>query len=151
MVGTVKRCLRKVLGQSSFTDEQINTTLISIKAALNWSPITYSGDLDALTPEHFLIGGSLVTIPTGPETRKDLTMEFGLRFKLSENFWKLWQKEYLLQLRKFHDVRKPQVCRDVREGLFVLIQEDVPRGTCERKQYFITVRLTFLNQSVHGT
>jgi len=85
MVGTVKRCLRKVLGQSSFTEEEINTTLISIEAAVNSNPITYSGDLDALTPEYFLIGGSLVTIPTGPEpkTRKGLTKEFRLRLKLS--------------------------------------------------------------------
>ena len=96
MVGTVKRCLRKVLGQSSLTEEQLNTTLISIEATVNSRPITYSGDSDALTPAHFLIGGGLVTIPTGPEseTRKDLTKEFQLRLKLSDDFWKRWKKEY---------------------------------------------------------
>ena len=35
MVGTVKRCLRKVLGRSRLTKEQLNTTLISIEAAVN--------------------------------------------------------------------------------------------------------------------
>jgi len=126
MVGTVKRCLRKVLGQSSLTEEQLNTTLISIETAVNSRPITYSGDSDALTPAHFLIGGGLVTTPTGPEpeTRRDLTKEFRLRLKLSDDFWKRWQKEYLLQLRNFHEVRKPQKCNDIRKGDVVLIQED---------------------------
>jgi len=40
MVGTTKRCLRKVLGQSSLTKEQLNTTLISIEAAVNSRDIT---------------------------------------------------------------------------------------------------------------
>jgi transposase len=35
MIGTVKRCLRKVLGQSRFTEEQLNATLISTEAAVN--------------------------------------------------------------------------------------------------------------------
>ena len=126
-MGTVKRCLRKVLGQSSLTEEQLNTTLISIEAAVNSRPITYSGESDDLTPAHFLIGGSLVTIPTGPkpETRKDLAKKFRLKLKLSDNFWKRWQKEYVLQLRNFHEVRKPRKCRDIRETDVVLIQEDV--------------------------
>jgi hypothetical protein len=66
----------KYSGQSSLTDE-LNTTLISIEAAVNSRPITQSGDSDVLTPGHFLIGGSLITISTGsePETRKDLAKE----------------------------------------------------------------------------
>jgi len=67
MVGTTKRCLHKVLGQLSLTEEQPNTTPISTEAAVNSRPITQGGDSEALTPAHFLIGGGLVTIPTGPE------------------------------------------------------------------------------------
>jgi hypothetical protein len=94
MVDTVKRCLRRVLGQSSLTEEQLNTTLMSIEAAVNSRPITYNGDSDALTPAHFLIGGGLLTTPIGPEpeTRKDLAKEFRLKLKLSDDFWKPWQK-----------------------------------------------------------
>ena len=58
MVGTTKLCLRNVLGQSSLTEEQLNTMLISIEAAVNSRRITQSGDSDVLTPAHFLIGGS---------------------------------------------------------------------------------------------
>jgi hypothetical protein len=127
MVGTTKRCLRKVLGQSSLTEEQLNTTLISIEAAVNSRPITQGEDSEALTPAHFLIGAGLITIPTGPEpeTRKDLAKEFRLKLKLSDDFWKRWQREYLLQLRNFHKVRRPKRSRDLRQGDVVLIQEDV--------------------------
>jgi hypothetical protein len=70
--------------------------LISIEAAVNSRPIMQCGVSEALTPVHFLIGGP-VTIPIGPEpeTRKDLAKEFRLRLKLSDDFWKRWQKEYL--------------------------------------------------------
>jgi len=136
LVGTTKRCLRKVLGKSSLTEEQLNTTLISIEAAVNSRPITQCEVSEALTLAHFLIGGGLVTIPTGPEpeTRKDLAKEFRMRLKLSDDFWKRWQKEYLLQLRNFHEVRKPQRSRDLRQGDVVLIQEDVAQDTCGGKQ-----------------
>ena len=48
-----------------------------------------------------------------------------MRLKLLDDFWKRWQKEYLLQLRNFHEVRKSQRSRDLRQGDVVLIQEDV--------------------------
>jgi hypothetical protein len=99
MVGTVKRCLRKVLGQSSLAHEQLNTTLISIEAAVILRPFAYSGESDTLTTAHLQIGGSLVTIPSGPkpENRKDLAKEFRLKLKLSDDFWIRWQKENVLQ------------------------------------------------------
>jgi hypothetical protein len=46
------------------------------------------------------------------------------------------QKEYLLQLKSFHEVRKPQVCRDIREVDVVLIQEDVRPRHMWRGQEF---------------
>jgi len=81
MVGTKERCLRKVLGQSSLTEE-LNTTLISNEDAVNSRPITQCGDSEALTPAHFL--RDLVTIPTEPEpeTRNDLARDFRLRLKI---------------------------------------------------------------------
>jgi hypothetical protein len=57
MVGTMKRCLRKVLGQSRLTEEQLNTTLVSIEAAVNSRHIAQGQDSAALTPAHFLIEG----------------------------------------------------------------------------------------------
>jgi hypothetical protein len=94
MIGTVKRSLRKVLGQSRLTEEQLNTTLISIEAAVNSRPITQGEDSAALTPVQFLIGEGLVTIPTGtePTVRQNLVKELRLKKKLSDDFWKRWTK-----------------------------------------------------------
>jgi len=63
----MKCCLRKVLGQSRLTEEQLNTTLVSIEAAVNSRPTTQGEDSAALTPAHFLTGEGLTTIPTGLE------------------------------------------------------------------------------------
>jgi len=78
MVGTMKCYLRKVLRQSRLTEEQLNTTLVSIEAAVNSRPITQGEDSAALTPVHFLTGEGLTTIPTGsePTARQDLAKEF---------------------------------------------------------------------------
>lgn len=127
MVGTIKRCLRKVLSQTRLTEEQLNTTLINIEAAVNSRPISQGDDDEPLTPAHFLIGEGLLTVPTGPEpsTKSVLTKEFRLQQKLTDDFWKRWTKEYLLQLRSFHEVRgtSTRVIK-FRPGDVALVQED---------------------------
>jgi hypothetical protein len=128
MVGTMKRCLRKVLGQSRLNEEQLNTILISIEAAVNSRPIRQGEESAALTPAHFLIGEGLATIPTGsePAARLNLAKEFQLKQKLSDDFWKRWTKEYLLELRNFHEAQRPVgKTTQLRLGDVVLIQEDV--------------------------
>jgi hypothetical protein len=55
MVGTMKRCLRKVLGHSRLTEEQLSITLAHIEVSANSRPITQGEDHEALTPAHFLI------------------------------------------------------------------------------------------------
>ena len=94
MIGTVKRCLRKVLGQSRLTEEQLNTTLISIEAAVNSRPITQGEVSTALTPAHFLIGEGLVTIPTETErtVRQNLTKELRLKKNCLTTSGKVGQK-----------------------------------------------------------
>ncbi|XP_049769730.1 uncharacterized protein LOC126108506 [Schistocerca cancellata] len=128
MVGTIKRCLRKVLGLAKLTEEQLNTTLISIEAAVNSRPITPGDDCDALTPSHFLTGEKLTTIPTGPEpsASTNLTKEFRLRQQLCDSFWNRCVKEYLLELRNYHEVKRPSGrVIPFRPGDIVLIQEDL--------------------------
>ena len=87
MVGAMKRCLWQLLGQSRLTEERLNTTLISIEAAVNSRPITQGEDSAALTPVHFLIGEGLATIPTGsvPSARQNVAREFRLKQKLSDD------------------------------------------------------------------
>jgi hypothetical protein len=136
MVGTVKRCLRKILGQSRVTEEQLNTTLVCIEAVINSRPITQGDDAVALTPAHFLTGEGITTIPTGPEppVKSNLTKELRVRQKLADDFWKRWTREYLLELRNFHEVQRPEgKIPQLRVGDVALVHEDVrPRHLWER-------------------
>jgi hypothetical protein len=131
LVGTVKRCLRKLLGKGQIGEEALGTLLVEIEAAINSRPILQN-DSEVLTPSHLLIGERSTTLPTGPEPtiRNDLRKEFRLREKLQEDFLKRW-KEYLFKLRSYHQVRRPKGrWTECRVGDVVLLQEDL--GTCGR-------------------
>jgi hypothetical protein len=65
IVGSTKRCLRKVLGRSQVDTEELYTVLTSTEAAMNSRPITQD-DNETFAPSHFLNGGKLTTIPDGP-------------------------------------------------------------------------------------
>jgi hypothetical protein len=128
MVGTTKRCIRKVLGRRQVDEEKLNTILASIEAAINSRPLTQDDGLETLTPAHFLHGGRLNTIPTGPEptSAKSLTKEFRLQQQVIEDFWKRWTKEYLLELRSYHHVVQPGGRKvPFRVGDVVLLQEEL--------------------------
>ncbi|XP_049813599.1 uncharacterized protein LOC126260317 [Schistocerca nitens] len=129
MVGSVKRCLRKVLGQSQLDEEGLITILVSIEAALNSRPITQGGEeSEPLTPAHFLVGDRLTTLPTGPESpaRKDLSKEFLRLQKMVEHFWNRWKKEYLILLKNFHETHQPRPGSGrLQLGDVILLQENV--------------------------
>ena len=89
MVGTTKRCLRKVLGRFQFPEGGLITTLVVIKAAIYSRPIVQAEDESrALTTAHFLIGDRLKAIQTCPEpvTNGSLTKDFVIGHKLADDF-----------------------------------------------------------------
>ena len=128
MVGTTKRCIWRVLGKRQVDDEKMNTIVASTGAAINSRPLTQYDGREALTPSHFLHGGRLTIIPIGsePTLTKSLTKEFRLIQQVVEEFWKRWTKEYLLELRTYHQVRQPYGGETrCRFGDVVLLQEEV--------------------------
>jgi hypothetical protein len=111
-------------------EEELQTILVGIEAALNSRPIIQDDD-ETLTPAHFLAGGKLTTIPRGPEPvrTEDLTRSFRQHQWLTEALWRRWQRECLLQLRNYHKVRRPaRQGPKLEVGDIVLLQEDrMPR------------------------
>ena len=128
MVGTTKRCLRKVLGQRQVDEEMLNTILSEIQAVINSRPLLQDEGAESLTPAHFLNGGKLTVIPAGPEpaTTNDLRKQFRLSQQIAEHFWRRWTKEYLLELCSYNQVRQPHGgSARLKVGGLVLLQEEV--------------------------
>jgi len=138
MVATTNCCLRRVLGRSQVDAEGLQTILVGTETALNWRSITQDDENGALTPAHFLTGGRL-TIPQGPEpVRTNLTRAFQQHQRLTEALWRRWQREYLLQLRSYHEVRRPARQRPkLKVGDIVLLQEEkMPRQMWKKAQIY---------------
>ena len=68
LVRSLKRVLYDILGSRRVTEEVLKTTLCSVEQALNSRPITPvstdSRELEALTPNHFLLGQHASSFPS---------------------------------------------------------------------------------------
>ena len=66
-IKSTKYHLRRMIGDQTLTFEEISAVLIEIEACLNSRPLEpLSGDIDdlqALTPAHFLCGGTSLLVP----------------------------------------------------------------------------------------
>ena len=65
LIGSVKRCLRKTVGRSTLTFEEMRTLLVEIKCMLDNRPLTYlyneiEGVSQPLTPADFIYGRKIV-------------------------------------------------------------------------------------------
>jgi len=90
MVGTTKRCIRKVLGNRQVDNEELTQFRLALKPPIS-RPLKQDDGPETLTQAHFLHGGRPNTIPTGPELtlNKGLTKEFRLQ-QAADVFWKRW-------------------------------------------------------------
>ncbi len=71
-----KKVMYSVLGSRRLTDEVLTTTMAIVEQVLNARPLTAVSadleDLEALTPNHFLLGRASVSLPTFPTLEKDV-------------------------------------------------------------------------------
>ncbi len=139
MISTVKRCLRKVLGNAKLNFEELTTVLTEIECTINSRPLTYQYDdlVEALTPSHLLCGRRISPLSENIDTSFDesdnelqsnMTKRFSYLSRKLNHFWNRWRKEYLVDLREFHKQTDARVA-NISKGDLVLIQEDnVKRG-----------------------
>ena len=139
MVGLVKRCLRKVLGNAKLSFDELNTVLTEIENTLNLRPLTYQYEelgVEVLTPSHLLFGRRLSPLSEGidpivdddDENNSSLSRRFLYLTRKLSHFWNRWRKEYLVGLREAHKLGSKKLpC--VNKGDLVLVHEDnVKRG-----------------------
>ncbi|XP_011687417.1 PREDICTED: uncharacterized protein LOC105449732 [Wasmannia auropunctata] len=103
-VKSLKHHLRRVIGDSKLTYEEMSTFLSQTEACLNSRPLQPltddPEDLTALTPGHFLVGAALLSVPE--PTLVDVPVNRLSRWQqvqqMREHFWNRWSQEYLHSL-----------------------------------------------------
>jgi len=128
-VKSMKHLLQKTVGNAHLRFEELSTVLTRAEACLNSRPITPMSsdpnDTSFLTPGHFLIGDSLLSIPepdlsnipTSHLTRWRRVTQY------SRTIWQKWSREYLNQLqerKKWAGAKGPKL----EVGTVVLMRED---------------------------
>ena len=136
MVRCVKICLKKHMGWSSLTFDELRTILVEIEAMLNNRPITYVYDDEngvsyPLTPSQVIYGRQLTMTDDGRQTEiistyQNLTKRAQHHCRLLNNFALQWSKEYLLSLQEQYQMssvrRNNQV--SLKEGDVVLLRNE---------------------------
>lgn len=133
-VKSTKYHLRRVLGnnEASLHYEEMSTLLAQIEACLNSRPLTPISndpkDYLPLTPAHFLIGDSLLSIPqldveNTPINR--LTRYHHLQ-RLVQSFWSRWSHDYLCQLQARSKWKLNLPCPVKIGSLIVMVEDGVP-------------------------
>ena len=134
LVGSVKRCLKKVLGNARLRYDELLTLLTQVESTLNSRPLTYIYDefgYHALTPFHLMHGRRLSAlsdhfefdIDALEEDPSSFTRRFAYLVKKLDHFWSRWRLEYLADLREVHHLNKGQQ-GTVHIGEMVLVKED---------------------------
>lgn len=129
-VKSARKTLTKLFASQKLSFAEMSTVLTQIEAQMNSRPLTPlsedPGELNVLTPGHFLIGAPLLTLPdmncvTTPENR---LKHFEQLQKLVQRHWKQWQKEYVCELHNVN--QKLSRKSEIRVGQMVIIKEDLP-------------------------
>ncbi|XP_050684782.1 uncharacterized protein LOC126979511 isoform X7 [Leptidea sinapis] len=127
-VKSTKYHLKRILSLTYLTFEEMATCLIQIESILNSRPLTPissdPSDLTPLTPAHFLIGRSLLTLPHPQVTRASVSslQRFQRIEYLKQHFWNRFSNEYVLWLQeksKWHRSTR----EELKEGALVVIKD----------------------------
>ena len=110
MVQAVKKPLRKILGNSRLSYEELTTAVTEIEGVINSRPLTYicSDEFEGpITPVHLVIGRRILNMPLHiPDDEEDAydatTVEKRARYLriLLGHILTRWSNEYLLSLRE---------------------------------------------------
>ena len=126
MVRTVKELLKRTLGKSVLTYEELYTMICNCEPIINCRPLTYVSEnpqeLVPLTPDMFLIENRSSNVEDIDQlNRQSLVKRIKYRSKLLDDLRQRFRKEYLSQLVQKHNEKR---CREPEIGEIVLIGDD---------------------------
>ncbi|CAB0039256.1 unnamed protein product [Trichogramma brassicae] len=128
-VRSFKFYLRRVIGDTKLTFEEMSTLAARIEACLNSRPLcaldSVPSAYPALTPGHFFAGTAVLAPPVPISPVKKLTPKnrWELLVNMRNSFWLRWRKEVLHQLQlvnKWHSIH-----RNFQPGDIVILSDDL--------------------------
>lgn len=133
LIQSVKRCLRKYIGRTTLSYDELNTLLIEVESVINSRPLTYvEDDTDGinytLCPSHLINGQRVMNTPNNAHfkvvsTNASITPRGKQHHWLLQHFTSQWRKSYLLTLRKRHaQVSRDRHGADVAFGYVVILR-----------------------------
>ncbi|EFN72330.1 hypothetical protein EAG_12036, partial [Camponotus floridanus] len=132
-VKSTKHHLRRVLGDTTLTFEEMSTFLAQVETCLNSRPFQALSDdhddITALTPGHFLIGAPLLAVPEPSlaDSSFNLLPRWKLLQRMRDHFWERWSREYVNSL-----VSRPKWLKDSASptvGALCLVRSDTTPPT----------------------
>ena len=127
LIKGVKLCLKKNVGKSRLSYDELKTIVSQIEGVLNSRPLTYlySNELEQpLTPSHLVIGKRLLSMPEcnseeedfSNETPNDARKREQYLSKLMAHYWRRWKREYLAGLQEYQRMQwgarnRPEISR----------------------------------------
>ncbi len=101
-IQTVKKALIKSLGHACVDRSQLEVVMAEIEAMVNDRPLGVSGEsTDIITPSMLCAGRRLGQLPDTSEKvdhTDDLNKMWFYKKRLTQQFWKIWRNNYLLEL-----------------------------------------------------
>ena len=134
LVRSCKKAMIAVLDGRSLTDDVLITTMCLVEQTLNARPLTSVSDdpddLEALTPNHFLLGTANLATPFLPVAQcyTDLRRVFRVSHAYSDMIWTRWTKEYLPEWTVRNKWNKDDVRPRKKNDLVWVVDENVKRS-----------------------
>ncbi|KAJ8730047.1 hypothetical protein PYW07_017085 [Mythimna separata] len=131
-VRSAKTHLKKVIGDSTLTYEELTTVLTQVEACLNSRPISVLSDDPndplPLTSGHFLVGEPLLNLTDENHTlcKQISNLErWKLVQKMVTDFWNRWYKEYLVNLNKTYKWNTKQPEPEI-DDVVIIKDDNIP-------------------------
>lgn len=127
-VKSMKYLLKRVVGETRLTYEEMATFLAEAEAVLNSRPLCPlsddPSDLEALTPSHFLIGrpGQAITEPSYSQQKINRLSRWQHVQSMREHFWNRWSTDYLHTLQTRQKWKDGVL--DIKIGSLVLLRDE---------------------------
>ena len=154
LIQTVKRSLRKSIGRSNLTYQQLSTLIAEVECVINSRPLTYISDdsdgiVGCLTPSHLLNGRRIAAMSNSAHfevviTYQSLTFKLKHHRHLLDQFLKQWRRDYLLNLRESHSLKAKSGGHElIQVGDVVVLKNDTSKH--------IFWRLAVVNELLKGS